>query len=51
MGRWEDGARRVLWPVAVTQGKENRGNTVSGGFLHHFGEVEIDLSQCKKIKP
>jgi len=34
---WEDGAGRVLWPVAVGE----MGKGFWGRFLKHFGEVEI----------
>ncbi|KAF2136507.1 uncharacterized protein K452DRAFT_292356 [Aplosporella prunicola CBS 121167] len=36
---WEDGAARVLWPVAVG---EREGRAVWGRFLKHFGAVEVD---------
>lgn len=34
---WEDGAGRVLWPVAVGE----MGKGVWARFLKHFGEVEV----------
>lgn len=37
---WEDGAGRVLWPVAM--GERNDGKPVWGRFLKHFGRVEVD---------
>jgi NAD(P)-dependent dehydrogenase (short-subunit alcohol dehydrogenase family) len=38
---WEDGAGRVLWPIAINeQGK----GPIWGRFLKHFGAVEIDVS-------
>jgi NAD(P)-dependent dehydrogenase (short-subunit alcohol dehydrogenase family) len=36
---WEDGAGRVLWPVAVG---ELKGEAVWGRFLKHYGAVEVD---------
>jgi NAD(P)-dependent dehydrogenase (short-subunit alcohol dehydrogenase family) len=36
---WEDGAGRVLWPVAVSQMK---GHVVWGRFLKHYGAVGVD---------
>jgi NAD(P)-dependent dehydrogenase (short-subunit alcohol dehydrogenase family) len=36
---WEDGAGRVLWPIAVA---EIEGMVVRGRFLKHFGAVEVD---------
>ncbi|KAH6671367.1 hypothetical protein B0J14DRAFT_485268 [Halenospora varia] len=36
---WEDGAGRVLWPVAVGE----RGESVWGRFLKHFGAREVDV--------
>ena len=36
---WEDGARRVLWPIAVA---EIGGEVVKGRFLKHYGAVEVD---------
>ncbi|KAF8862116.1 NAD(P)-binding protein [Acephala macrosclerotiorum] len=37
---WEDGAGRVLWPVAM--GEREEGKPVWGRFLKHFGIVEVD---------
>ena len=37
---WEDGAGRVLWPIAVS---ESGKGAVWGRFLKHFGAVEIDV--------
>lgn len=37
---WEDGAGRVLWPIAVS---ESGDGAVWGRFLKHFGSVEIDV--------
>ncbi|XP_014561757.1 hypothetical protein COCVIDRAFT_85852 [Bipolaris victoriae FI3] len=36
---WEDGAGRVLWPIAVA---EMEGVVVRGRFLKHYGAVEVD---------
>ncbi|KAJ4293156.1 hypothetical protein N0V90_008438 [Kalmusia sp. IMI 367209] len=36
---WEDGAGRVLWPIAVG---EIEGMVVKGRFLKHYGAVEVD---------
>ncbi|KAH7066805.1 dehydrogenase [Paraphoma chrysanthemicola] len=36
---WEDGAGRVLWPIAIGE-LENR--AVWGRFLKHYGAVEVD---------
>ncbi|EUC49708.1 hypothetical protein COCMIDRAFT_83969 [Bipolaris oryzae ATCC 44560] len=36
---WEDGAGRVLWPIAVA---EIEGLVVRGRFLKHYGAVEVD---------
>ena len=36
---WEDGAGRVLWPVAVGE----MGKGVWGRFLKHFGLVEVGV--------
>lgn len=36
---WEDGAGRVLWPIAVA---EMEGLIVRGRFLKHYGAVEVD---------
>ncbi|KAJ5060644.1 dehydrogenase [Bipolaris maydis] len=36
---WEDGAGRVLWPIAVA---EMEGLVVRGRFLKHYGAVEVD---------
>jgi NAD(P)-dependent dehydrogenase (short-subunit alcohol dehydrogenase family) len=38
---WEDGAGRVLWPVAIS---EAEGEIVWGRFLKHYGAVEVDTS-------
>lgn len=38
---WEDGAGRVLWPIAMS---ESGKGAIWGRFLKHFGSVEIDLS-------
>jgi len=35
---WEDGAGRVLWPVAVGE----KGQAVWGRFLKHYGAVKVD---------
>jgi NAD(P)-dependent dehydrogenase (short-subunit alcohol dehydrogenase family) len=37
---WEDGAGRVLWPIAVGERCEG---LVWGRFLKHFGSVEVDV--------
>lgn len=39
---WEDGAGRVLWPVAVG---ESGDGSVWGRFLKHFGSVEVDVGR------
>ncbi|KAK4194042.1 3-oxoacyl-reductase 4 [Triangularia verruculosa] len=36
---WEDGAGRVLWPVAIG---EVEGTPVWGRFLKHYGAVDVD---------
>jgi NAD(P)-dependent dehydrogenase (short-subunit alcohol dehydrogenase family) len=36
---WEDGAGRVLWPIAVA---EVEGQIIRGRFLKHYGAVEVD---------
>jgi NAD(P)-dependent dehydrogenase (short-subunit alcohol dehydrogenase family) len=36
---WEDGAGRVLWPLAVG---ETEGHAIWGRFLKHYGAVEVD---------
>jgi NAD(P)-dependent dehydrogenase (short-subunit alcohol dehydrogenase family) len=36
---WEDGAGRVLWPLAVG---EIEGKAIVGRFLKHYGAVEVD---------
>ncbi|KAK0619718.1 hypothetical protein B0T14DRAFT_519724 [Immersiella caudata] len=36
---WEDGAGRVLWPVAIG---EVEGDPVWGRFLKHYGAVDVD---------
>jgi NAD(P)-dependent dehydrogenase (short-subunit alcohol dehydrogenase family) len=36
---WEDGAGRVLWPLAVG---ELEGKVIRGRFLKHYGAVEVD---------
>ncbi|USP73317.1 hypothetical protein yc1106_00591 [Curvularia clavata] len=36
---WEDGAGRVLWPIAVA---EIEGQVIWGRFLKHYGAVEVD---------
>jgi NAD(P)-dependent dehydrogenase (short-subunit alcohol dehydrogenase family) len=38
---WEDGAGRVLWPIAVCERGEC--NPIWGRFLKHFGAVEVDV--------
>lgn len=40
---WEDGAGRVLWPIAVSWGKDSREEAVWGRFLKHFGAVEVNV--------
>jgi NAD(P)-dependent dehydrogenase (short-subunit alcohol dehydrogenase family) len=37
---FEDGAARVLWPVAVG---ETRGTAIRGRFLKHFGKDEVEV--------
>jgi hypothetical protein len=37
---FDDGAARILWPVAVG---ETKGDAVWGGFLKHFGKVGVDV--------
>lgn len=45
---WEDGAGRVLWPVAMgerrqhAKGKGNNGGPLWGRFLKHYGAVRVD---------
>jgi NAD(P)-dependent dehydrogenase (short-subunit alcohol dehydrogenase family) len=36
---WEDGAGRVLWPIAIG---ELEGQPIVGRFLKHYGAVEVD---------
>jgi NAD(P)-dependent dehydrogenase (short-subunit alcohol dehydrogenase family) len=36
---WEDGAGRVLWPIAIG---EIEGRPIVGRFLKHYGAVEVD---------
>jgi len=36
---WDDGAGRVLWPIAVGES----GEAVWGRFLKHFGSVDVDV--------
>ena len=36
---WEDGAGRVLWPVAIGEGE---GAAIWGRFLKHYGAVDVD---------
>ena len=36
---FEDGAGRVLWPVAMGE----KGEAIWGRFLKHFGRVEVDV--------
>jgi NAD(P)-dependent dehydrogenase (short-subunit alcohol dehydrogenase family) len=38
---WEDGAGRVLWPIAIG---ELEGRPIVGRFLKHYGAVEVDPS-------
>lgn len=38
---WEDGAGRVLWPIAV--GEMGRKEKVWGRFLKHFGSVNVEV--------
>lgn len=42
--RWEDGAGRVLWPVAMGEEAERMGkaNQIWGRFLKHYGAVAVD---------
>jgi len=37
---WEDGAGRVLWPIAIG---EREGKAVWGRLLKHFGRVEVNV--------
>lgn len=41
---WEDGAGRVLWPVAMGEEAERTGkaNQIWGRFLKHYGAVSVD---------
>ncbi|KAK4451976.1 3-oxoacyl-reductase 4 [Podospora aff. communis PSN243] len=39
---WEDGAGRVIWPVAIG---EVEGDPVWGRFLKHYGAVDVDLKR------
>jgi NAD(P)-dependent dehydrogenase (short-subunit alcohol dehydrogenase family) len=46
---WEDGAGRVLWPIALSQSKRGRGyhtttKPIWGRFLKHYGTVRVDTS-------
>lgn len=41
---WEDGAARVLWPVAVGERGEE-GSVVWGRFLKHFGAVRVEAGR------
>ncbi|KAF2827814.1 NAD(P)-binding protein, partial [Ophiobolus disseminans] len=36
---WEDGAGRVLWPIALS---EVEGEVIWGRFLKHYGAVQVD---------
>lgn len=36
---WEDGAGRVLWPIAIG---EREGKAVWGRFLKHYGAIHVD---------
>ncbi|KAK6209420.1 hypothetical protein LQW54_006273 [Pestalotiopsis sp. IQ-011] len=38
---WEDGAGRVLWPVAIGEGAEQK--PVWGRFLKHYGASRVDV--------
>ena len=38
---WEDGAGRVLWPVAM--GERKQPNVVWGRFLKHYGKVDVNI--------
>ncbi|KAL9123135.1 MAG: hypothetical protein Q9187_000324 [Circinaria calcarea] len=40
---WEDGAGRVLWPIAV--GEMGRKEKVWGRFLKHFGSVKVEVGR------
>ncbi|OIW26594.1 NAD(P)-binding protein, partial [Coniochaeta ligniaria NRRL 30616] len=41
---WEDGAGRVLWPVAIGEGGQGTrgGGVVWGRFLKHYGAVRVE---------
>ncbi|GAB1318618.1 3-oxoacyl-[acyl-carrier-protein] reductase 4 [Madurella fahalii] len=39
---WEDGAGRVLWPVAIGEGE---GEVVWGRFLKHYGAVPVEVGR------
>ncbi|KKY34419.1 putative short-chain dehydrogenase [Diaporthe ampelina] len=45
---WEDGAGRVLWPIAMAEGsqggerKKDRMGSIWGRFLKHYGAVRVD---------
>lgn len=45
---WEDGAGRVLWPIAMAEGSQggerdkNRIGSIWGRFLKHYGAVRVD---------
>lgn len=45
---WEDGAGRVLWPIAMGEGskggerEKNRMGPIWGRFLKHYGAVRVD---------
>jgi NAD(P)-dependent dehydrogenase (short-subunit alcohol dehydrogenase family) len=36
---WEDGAGRVLWPIAKGEGE---GTAIWGRFLKHFSEINVN---------
>lgn len=38
---WEDGAGRVLWPIAIGEGAEQK--PVWGRFLKHYGASRVDV--------
>ncbi|MCJ1390243.1 hypothetical protein MMC18_003101 [Xylographa bjoerkii] len=40
---WEDGAGRVLWPIAM--GEKGGRERIWGRFLKHFGGVDIDIGK------
>lgn len=42
---WEDGAGRVLWPVAIGEVEED---AVWGRFLKHYGAIDVDSTGVRR---